>query len=416
MRDIPTLIQTHAIAAGYLFAYGDLEYQNYESHIADLTDGDYIFMLLPVISRAAEIANGATIDKWDVDIKIYFGRKFDDSAEAGTYSSIDETFLQKHTRRLQACREALVTFIESLTCSTDLELINLSINDAVNIFSISMDAVIATIVLRHDHDIYPDIVVPTLDSAEIGDEANNIIVLDYGELLDTDSVPLVGDFELSGATPTIISVAIILTKVKLTLSGGGNYNETILLNYTVGTNPIRDRAENEAVSLSDESVTNNISYDDWFLPSKDELNKMYDNLHVEGVGGFDDVNYHSSSEADTSSCFRQQFSTGKQDDFFKSSINAVRACRTFTSTVSAYSLRDTGEAGGLIFYIDGTTFYEAAPSDQSSGKVWSNIEHVEIGGMAQGTAIGTGQANTTAIIAQEGHTDSAAKLCDDLII
>ncbi|MCK4464103.1 MAG: DUF1566 domain-containing protein [Bacteroidales bacterium] len=84
-----------------------------------------------------------------------------------------------------------------------------------------------------------------------------------------------------------------------------------------------------------------------------------------------------------------------------------------------YALGDTGPAGGLIFYIDEADefswdYLEAAPSDQSTWQVW--IE----GGLTQSTlngntstAIGTGQANSDYIIAQEGHTGSAAKVCLD---
>ncbi|MBA7528601.1 hypothetical protein ES705_20789 [subsurface metagenome] len=88
----------------------------------------------------------------------------------------------------------------------------------------------------------------------------------------------------------------------------------------------------------------------------------------------------------------------------------------------AYALRDTGPAGGLIFYInpnyetDGWRYLEAAPNDQDggSGKVWSNITNTQIG--TTSTAIGTGQANTDAIMGQAGFTDGAAKLCDVLVI
>ena len=87
-----------------------------------------------------------------------------------------------------------------------------------------------------------------------------------------------------------------------------------------------------------------------------------------------------------------------------------------------YAIRDTGPAGGLIFYInpnyiaDGWLYLEAAPSkwysDSGDPKsVWSNIVDIAIG--TTDTAIGTGKANTDAIIGQTDHTGSAAKLCRD---
>lgn len=162
--------------------------------------------------------------------------------------------------------------------------------------------------------------------------------------------------------------------------------------------------------------------DDWFLPSLDALVAMYTNLHLEGVGDFSITNwYWSSSEYSASIAYLRHFGDGGQvppdvDPIGKVNGNRVRACRKFTTGVGDYNLRDIGPRGGLIFYIDDTTYYEAASSDQGTNEAWSNITAIEIGITAQGTAIGTGQANTNAIIAQAGHTNSAAKLCDDLIV
>ena len=94
----------------------------------------------------------------------------------------------------------------------------------------------------------------------------------------------------------------------------------------------------------------------------------------------------------------------------------------YAKWVLSFNLRDRGPACGWIFYVDpagakllpvGQTYLEAAPSDQSSGQIWSNIVDAEMG--TTGIAIGTGQTNTTNIMAQGGHTNSAAKLCDDYV-
>ena len=159
-----------------------------------------------------------------------------------------------------------------------------------------------------------------------------------------------------------------------------------------------------------EFQTQPVTFDDWFLPSKDELNAMYTELHLHGIGDFNNdpaTSYWSSSEFHDTSGYDQFFNTGGQATTSKVAPDYVRACRAFIST-DIGSLRDIGPAGGLIFrkvpHIGGGDFtfeyLEAAPSDQSASQAWSNIVDVEIGATAQGTAIGTGQANTTAIINQ----------------
>jgi hypothetical protein len=167
---------------------------------------------------------------------------------------------------------------------------------------------------------------------------------------------------------------------------------------------------------------------DWFLPSLDELNQMYINLHQEGVGGFNTNGYYwTSSEYSTFFAWKQTFDGGNQirTQTKAGSKSRVRSCRTFTDSIGAYSLRDTGPGTGLIFYIDGTTYYESAPYDQT-GTVLDDLAYWcdnDLGGTilgASGTAIGTGKSNTTTMINYSGYGDSgwlvAAKLSDDLII
>ena len=70
-------------------------------------------------------------------------------------------------------------------------------------------------------------------------------------------------------------------------------------------------------------------YDDWFLPSKGELNLMYENLYQQGLGGFTYDYYWSSSEFSSNDAWRQYFDTGSQVSSYKyyntTRVRAVRA-------------------------------------------------------------------------------------------
>jgi hypothetical protein len=70
-------------------------------------------------------------------------------------------------------------------------------------------------------------------------------------------------------------------------------------------------------------------YKDWFLPSKDELNLMYQNLHRRGLGGFGGTFYWSSSQDGSSFAWYQGFSGGYQSSYLKSITASVRAVRAF---------------------------------------------------------------------------------------
>ncbi len=54
-------------------------------------------------------------------------------------------------------------------------------------------------------------------------------------------------------------------------------------------------------------------YGDWYLPSKDELNLLYKNLFLKGLGNFTSIaNYWSSTEMNTDQAWAQFFSSGNQ--------------------------------------------------------------------------------------------------------
>ena len=266
------------------------------------------------------------------------------------------------------------------------------------------------------------------------------------------------------------------------------------------------------------------SYSDWYLPSKDELNKLFINQGT--IEGFSAGLYWSSTETSNAQAWAQNFSgVGTTGNYSKDSTYYVRAVRTFPSsdatlktsstvkgqaigslgtpnatlgsetagavTITAAKAADTtglttfitlfdptdagtavkvvkyafggstagfaadaayadaaitdadffivrvtaadatalyykvvvtlifsiGDSygGGIIAYIDGSGQHGliAATADQSTAE-WSNIHNSSVG--STGTLIGTGQANTTAIVHQSGFTGGAAKLCTDLVV
>ena len=68
-------------------------------------------------------------------------------------------------------------------------------------------------------------------------------------------------------------------------------------------------------------------YSDWYLPSKDELNKLY--INRVAVGGFSSGTYWSSSEFNYTNAWYQYFPDGSQGNFYKYFTYYVRAVRAF---------------------------------------------------------------------------------------
>src|SRR6185295_12810680 len=62
--------------------------------------------------------------------------------------------------------------------------------------------------------------------------------------------------------------------------------------------------EKSSARICDSLVLN--FYDDWYMPSIDELRLMYENVHKKGKGNFSSL-YHSSTEYDNSSAWALQF-------------------------------------------------------------------------------------------------------------
>lgn len=68
-------------------------------------------------------------------------------------------------------------------------------------------------------------------------------------------------------------------------------------------------------------------FNDWYLPSKDELNLLYKNK--EKIKGFENYDYWSSSEYNIGAAWVQDFNNGKQKPSNKLNNANIRAIRSF---------------------------------------------------------------------------------------
>jgi hypothetical protein len=110
----------------------------------------------------------------------------------------------------------------------------------------------------------------------------------------------------TGATGTAIGTGMSNTQKIVDILGNGSYAAKLCVDLIIG------------------------GYHDWFLPSKDELNEIYRNLYLKGIGSFENYSYWSSSEITAFRVWVQYFNTGDQynSDYgggYTGTIIAVRA-------------------------------------------------------------------------------------------
>ena len=106
-----------------------------------------------------------------------------------------------------------------------------------------------------------DATAPALQTAAVNEAA---LTLTYDEPLDSFSVPDTDDFTVTvaGSDRGVSSVAVSGSAVTLTLASAvATAGQTVTVSYTADTNPIQDKAGNDAANLTNRNVTNNTAPD-----------------------------------------------------------------------------------------------------------------------------------------------------------
>ncbi len=196
----------------------------------------------------------------------------------------------------------------------------------------------------------------------------------------------------TGATATAVGTGDSNTRLAVTAQGAGSYAAYTCYNLTLN------------------------GYSDWFLPSKDELYQLWTNRAA--IGEFASQWYWSSSETNASTAWTKIFTTStSQSQYDKSVSYYVRAVREIIGLGYQYGggkvayLFQPGDPG----YVAGELHGLIISAANVGSTVYWGCGSTTISG-ADGTAIGTGNQNTTDIINGCAETNIAAELCYNLTL
>ncbi len=95
------------------------------------------------------------------------------------------------------------------------------------------------------------------------------------------------------------------------------------------TDKIKNATSNSNIAATICSNLKHNGFNDWFLPSLDELILIYENLKLKDLGNFSDDDYWSSSETDFNNAWQYNFSKGISNEAHVNKAVRVRAVRAF---------------------------------------------------------------------------------------
>jgi hypothetical protein len=109
-----------------------------------------------------------------------------------------------------------------------------------------------------------------------------------------------------------------------TVIGTGNENTIAIVSGDTKEYKAADKCHNFTMENNGEI------YDDWFLPSRDELQEMYEILFLNDIGAFSSIsNYWSSSQYNAEAAWGIDFSDGTLHQWYKWGAAHVRPVRSF---------------------------------------------------------------------------------------
>ncbi|MCX6334779.1 MAG: DUF1566 domain-containing protein [Bacteroidia bacterium] len=200
-----------------------------------------------------------------------------------------------------------------------------------------------------------------------------------------------GSFTTTGASATELGTGNANTNTIVASQGAGSYAAKLCYDLVLG------------------------SYSDWYLPSKEELKKLY--LNRASIGGLNGDYYWSSSEGSSNIAWNQYFTNGSQYVEDKSTTHYVRAVRAFppapvlptVTTTEATSITISSATSGGNVTTDGSETVTARGVcwNTSSNPTTSNNKTIDGTGTGSYSSSISGLAPVTKYYVRAYATNSA---------
>lgn len=143
MFNIIGQLREFAAAKGWHFIYGNDQYANFEADQNVYEAGDLV--LIADLNAAPSYGTGGGLNGAIFAGAVMLGRKREDE----TYSSLDETAIQKYDSRLKDLIQLLATSLGEFSCTYRYDITQANFRVDINRFDANIDFIAGTITLSN---------------------------------------------------------------------------------------------------------------------------------------------------------------------------------------------------------------------------------------------------------------------------
>lgn len=132
--DIVSVFKAKAEALGYGFSYGTRQFLNYETTLKNMREDQYQILMLPA-SETDEYGQKVYKSGTRYTVTFQLATKFENLTNA----KLDETYYQKHERRLDALLLLCRAFVSAIICENDITPVSARYAPEINLYATLVD-------------------------------------------------------------------------------------------------------------------------------------------------------------------------------------------------------------------------------------------------------------------------------------